>query len=461
MRALLLSAAAAAAALALAGPAAASQVASDGQTLTYSAGPAEANKVLLSVASGDINCGGAGETCLRIDDSGAHIAVGEGGCVLLSSSSYLGDTVACPLPQRVSADLGDGDDSYWDWDGPSTIDTGGGNDNPVYGAGGDDTIAGGPGNDVLYGDAGNDALDGGTGDDDLEGIPGDALDPPHGAGADRYSGGGGGDSLVYTNRTEDLSLSIDGAVNDGAAGEGDEIGTDISAVYGGNGSDTLTGSPRRDLLVGDSGDDTIDGRDGDDAIYGSGGADRLDGAAGQDYLEGDDGDDSLTGGPDADTFYGESPLDFGSGRDRVFARDGVAERVDCGPGIDFAEFDATDVSQDGECEQVDAPAVPFALLRAAPAGKGTLALDLSLPGPGKVLAAATATARGKRIAVGSAGGSVLSPGSARLSLRTTRAARRALARRGRLTVAVRVTFRPAGGGPARVARRSVTIRSHR
>src|SRR4051812_18648354 len=164
MRARLLTVAATAvAALAIAGPASASQVAYDGGTLTYSAGPAEANKVLLTVADGDINCGGAGATCLRIDDSGAHIAVGTSGCVLLYSSSYAGDTVACPVPQRVRAALGDGDDSYWDWDGPSTIDTGGGNDNPVYGGGGDDTIAGGPGNDVLFGDAGDDTLDGGTG----------------------------------------------------------------------------------------------------------------------------------------------------------------------------------------------------------------------------------------------------------------------------------------------------------
>jgi Ca2+-binding RTX toxin-like protein len=453
--------AAGAVALAIAGPAGASQVAYDGQTLTYSAGPGEANSVLLSPASGDINCGGVGDTCLRIDDSGAHIAVGTSGCVLLSSSSYAGDTAACPLPQRVRADLGDSDDAYWDWDGPSTVDAGGGNDNPLFGAGGDDTIAGGPGDDVLYGDAGNDSLDGGTGDDDLEGIPGDALDSPHGAGSDTYTGGGGGDVVVYTNRTDDLSLSIDGIANDGAAGEGDNIGPDISGVYGGNGNDTITGSPRRDVLVGDTGNDTIRGEDGDDALYGSTGSDRLDGAAGQDYLEGDDGDDTLTGGTNQDTFYGESPLDFGSGRDQIFARDGVGERVDCGPGIDSAQFDAADVSQDGECEQVDLPAIPFKLLGAAPAKQGALALDLALPGPGKVRADATARVGGKKILAGSAGGTAQSGGSARLTLRLTRAARKALKRRGRLTVSVRARFTPAGGGAATVSRATLTLRTHR
>jgi Ca2+-binding RTX toxin-like protein len=461
---LLIAAVAVTGALAVAGPASASQISYDGQTLTYSAGPGESNRVLLGVADGDVNCGGAGATCLTVNDSGAHIAVGTSGCVLTYSSSYAGDAAACPLPQRVRADLGDGDDAYWDWDGPSTVDAGGGNDNPIFGEGGDDTIAGGPGNDVLYGDGGNDSLDGGPGDDDLEGIPGDALDSPHGAGSDRYTGGGGGDSVVYTNRTEDLSLSIDGVANDGAPGEGDNIGTDISAVYGGNGSDTITGSPHRDVLVGDTGNDTINGEDGDDALYGSNGSDRLDGAAGQDYLEGDDGDDTLDGGPDADTFYGESPLDFGSGRDRILARDGVAEQIDCGPGIDAAQFDATDISVYGACEAVDVAAVPFKLVGAAPGKQGALALDLSLPGPGKVRVDATAKpakAGGRKIAVGSAGGTAQSSGAARLTLRLTGAARKALKRRGRLTVSLRARFTPAGGGATKVSRATVTLRAHR
>jgi Ca2+-binding RTX toxin-like protein len=173
------------AALALAGPASASQVAYDGQTLTYSAGPGEANKVLVSVAEGDVNCGGIAAPCLTIDDSGARISVGTSGCVVTSSISYLGDSVACPVPQRVRADLGDGDDAYWDWNGPSTVGGGGGNDNPIFGAGGDDTITGGPGNDVLYGDAARAAF-----------IADPSLAPDQGrAGSDLLQGGAGRDFL--------------------------------------------------------------------------------------------------------------------------------------------------------------------------------------------------------------------------------------------------------------------------
>lgn len=54
-------------------------------------------------------------------------------------------------------------------------------------------------------------------------------------------------------------------------------------------------------------------------------------------IAGGDGNDTLTGGPGADT------IDGGAGDDTVYARDGVADRVDCGPGTDTAETDATDV----------------------------------------------------------------------------------------------------------------------
>jgi hypothetical protein len=450
-----------AAVLALASPAAASQVAFDGQTLAYTAGPGEANNPLLSVATGDFTCGGVAPPCLTIYDGGAHIATGTSGCVLTSSTSYGGDEVACPLPQRVRADLGDGDDSYWDWDGPSTIDAGGGSDNPIYGGGGDDAIDGGPGNDLLFGDAGDDTVDGGPGDDALEGIPGAGLEPPHTGGSDTYSGGGGGDSLVYTGRTEDLALSNDGVANDGAAGERDDIGADVKALYGGTGNDTLTGSPTRDVLVGDTGDDKVTGGGGDDALYGSSGNDTVEGGAGQDYLEGDGGDDVLTGGPDTDAFYGESPLDYDSGRDQIFARDGLSERVACGPGIDSAQADLTDVllnipALQDMCENVDAPTLRVVGVGAGK--KGAIVVRLHVPQAGAARVDATA----KKVVVGHASGTARGAGPLRLSLRPSGAARRALARRGRLVVALRVTFAPAGGGGAVVAGTwSVTLRARR
>ncbi|HEV3001248.1 MAG TPA: hypothetical protein VGW75_10965 [Solirubrobacteraceae bacterium] len=54
-------------------------------------------------------------------------------------------------------------------------------------------------------------------------------------------------------------------------------------------------------------------------------------------ISGGAGNDTLTGGPAADA------IDAGDGDDRVQARDGVADTVDCGPGIDVAQTDPVDV----------------------------------------------------------------------------------------------------------------------
>src|SRR5206468_3296742 len=97
-------------------------------------------------------------------------------------------------------DLGDMNDNWNDWNGPSVIDAGPGNDNPIDGGEGDDVIHGGSGNDVLIGGRGNDTLDGGLGDDDFEGIPGEGLfggnPPSQGAGQDYLEGGNGDDALT-------------------------------------------------------------------------------------------------------------------------------------------------------------------------------------------------------------------------------------------------------------------------
>ena len=281
--------------LVIAGPAGASQIGIDGTTVTYTAQPGESNSVLVGVGNYDTTCGSVPVPCLTVSDSYAHITIASAGCEL-TYSGLGGETVACPTPSAVRVDLGDGDDAYWDWDGPSTIDGGAGNDNPIFAEGGDDVVRGGSGNDVLFGAAGNDTLDGGGGDDYLEGIPGGVDVGTDTSGADTYIGGGGADSLTYERRSEDLSLSPDGEANDGAPGEHDNIGTDITAITAGNGNDTLTGNGARNAMAGMTGDDVLLGNGGDDSLYGGTGADRLDGDAGTDFLEGDDGDDHLTGG---------------------------------------------------------------------------------------------------------------------------------------------------------------------
>jgi Ca2+-binding RTX toxin-like protein len=84
-------------------------------------------------------------------------------------------------------------------------------------------------------------------------------------------------------------------------------------------------------LRGMAGVDTLIGGVADDALYGGGGNDAITGGAGSDVLGG--GDDN----------------------DTIQARDGVADRIDCGAGTDSVVADAVDVV--ANCETVDLPPV--------------------------------------------------------------------------------------------------------
>ena len=48
--------------------------------------------------------------------------------------------------------------------------------------------------------------------------------------------------MTYASRTADVSVSINGAADDGEAGEGDDVQSDVENLTGGAGADTLTGS---------------------------------------------------------------------------------------------------------------------------------------------------------------------------------------------------------------------------
>lgn len=470
------------AALALASPAGASSLSYDGDTLVYTAGGGETNSGLVATSPYSTTCGPVVTPCIDITDWGAYIDLDSlpAGCAASNQTEgwpQWGEA-ACPVPPRLRVDLGDMNDNWNDWDGPSVIDAGPGNDNPIYGSSGDDVIHGGSGNDVLTGGKGNDALDGGLGDDDFEGIPGEGLfgsDPPS-QGTDTYIGGGGGDAVLYTGRGEDLSLSLDGVANDGEPGERDNIGPDVTTVLGGSGADVITGNGYANALSGDTGDDVISGAGGDDRLFGGSGSDRLDAGAGQDYLEGDDAGDVLTGGPDVDTFYGEDPLNASNGttgRDQIFARDGNAEFVACGPGIDAAQVDGSDqvrnwIATDDQCESVDGAGGGSGAGGSGAGGHGLTAsviatrtgrirVKLVLPGPGAVSVRAVGRSRGRSLLVGRAHRA----NAARrvsVTIRPSAAARRALRDHRRLKVAVKVRFSPSGGGSALTASRRVTLR---
>jgi hypothetical protein len=447
--------------LLLASPAGAAQISFSGSTVTYTAGPGESNRAMASVSPYDTSCAPVSAPCFKMSDSGAYITGVSGGCVVTMHSTLTGDEAACPVPASLVVNLGDRDDSYWDWDGPSTIDAGDGNDNPIYGEGGDDVIHGGVGSDNLMGQEGNDTLDGGPGDDYLEGVPcGFCAEANTTYGSDTYSGGGGSDSLTYEGRSEDLSLSPDGVANDGAAGEGDNIGADIGTIIGGHGSDHMTGNDRRNVFGGGEGDDVLYGGGSDDQLHGGPGNDRVFGEDGQDVVAGGDGDDYIVGGQGVDRYYGEDvdaciPSSCASGQDRIEARDGNQEMIDCGPGTDSAQVDPNeivrnDIDLSNQCESVDGLAASSSSgaaglkVSSAKVSGGRIVVKLSAPSAGTASVKATAG----RLKVGSATRTVSKAGAVTLRIKPSRAA----ARKHRLKVMLKIAFN------AQTVTRTVTLR---
>jgi hypothetical protein len=126
-----------------------------------------------------------------------------------------------------------------------------------------------------------------------------------------YLDGDGGDDLLQ---------GLGG--NDIERGRG---GDDVAR--GGLGADTLGGDGGRDLLKGENGNDVLRGSLGNDRLYGGDGSDRLFGEAGNDTLYGGPGRDQLEGGGQNDT---------------IVSRDGIAETVRCGTGLDRVRADRSD-----------------------------------------------------------------------------------------------------------------------
>jgi len=119
--------------------------------------------------------------------------------------------------------------------------TGAGAAETINGGAGDDVIAGAGGNDVEHGDEGDDRFDEGS--------------APNGA--DVIAGGAGVDVADYGSRpARSVAVSLDGAANDGAAGEGDNVQGDVESstlapvppailtvTRTGSGSGTVTSNP--------------------------------------------------------------------------------------------------------------------------------------------------------------------------------------------------------------------------
>jgi hypothetical protein len=89
-------------------------------------------------------------------------------------------------------------------------------------------------------------------------------------------------------------------------------------------------------------------------LLGGPGADTLSSGASPDVVSGDEGNDRLDAGPGNDIVDGGLGIDViqgGDGDDRLISRDGLRDRVLCGPGGDRVEADTVD-EVDSDCESV-------------------------------------------------------------------------------------------------------------
>ncbi len=123
-------------------------------------------------------------------------------------------------------------------------------------------LEGGDGNDTLWDYGGPSALFGGNGNDFMVGL----------GGADAFDGGAGIDTLGFANSPGAVKVDLAGGRGYWADAEGD---TYIRM-------ENVFGSPFNDIIIGDDGDNRLEGHGGNDILVGGGGTDTLFGGAGAD-----------------------------------------------------------------------------------------------------------------------------------------------------------------------------------
>ncbi|TXT28944.1 MAG: Ca2+-binding protein RTX toxin, partial [Planctomycetota bacterium] len=149
-------------------------------------------------------------------------------------------------------------------------------------------------------------------------------------------GGNGEDSLTGSPDFNDSLVGGDGADTiNGQAGDdtliggdgGDSIlgGVGIDNISSGDGDDSVTGDDGDDIISAGNGQDTVTGGNGNDSINGFNGQDLLSGNAGNDTLNGDGGTDTVDGGDDGDVIFGgelDDNLLGGNGDDTIDGQGG-------------------------------------------------------------------------------------------------------------------------------------------
>lgn len=166
-------------------------------------------------------------------------------------------------------------------------------------------ISGGPGGDTIDGLGNTDILNGDAGNDSISGGPGPSATVPDN---DLIDGGTGVDTIHYDTRTVPLTITLDAAGNDGAAGENDTVRTTVENVVAGTAGDTVVGGNESNDLSGGNGND------------------RITGGGGTDTLSGGNGDDTING---VDQVISNDELDGGNGTADTCTADAGDVKVDC------------------------------------------------------------------------------------------------------------------------------------
>ena len=207
-------------------------------------------------------------------------------------------------------------------------------DDILFGQGGDDLLEGAAGNDALFGGQGADTLRSQEGNDYLEGGAGsDIINAGIGndliiGGSSTYlpEGGADGNDTITAAEGNDIVLGDDARVLNSSNQAVISIaqlstietngGSGADTIFGGAGNDIIFGGGGADSLIGDadgvSGDDIIVGDEGSwsatqiRAIAGSGGADTITGSGGNDILLGGDGNDTISGDLGEDILVGDN-----------------------------------------------------------------------------------------------------------------------------------------------------------
>jgi Ca2+-binding RTX toxin-like protein len=226
-----------------------------------------------------------------------------------------------------------------------TVKVGGVNEDTIWNF---ENISGGAAGDTLTGDSQANVLLGNDGADTLKG----------GLGNDVLDGGNGTDTADYLEKTDAISVTLNGTANASVlvGGVAEDTIRGIENILAGSGADTLIGDGANNLFRGALGADFIDGGAGVDTadyreksaavrvtldgsndsfvfvggtaedtirnienVFGGKGNDTLTGDGLANTLNGNDGKDLLTGGGGADTLDGGAGVDTANYRDKSAA----------------------------------------------------------------------------------------------------------------------------------------------